>query len=182
MSKTPQNLKNFSNPQFDRGASALKYGVWYIVNSILFKTGFPISGIKVTCLRLFGAKVGKGVVIKPNVNIKFPWKLEIGNDVWIGEKVWVDNLDKVQIADNVCISQGAMLLCGNHNYKKSSFDLITAPIVLESGVWICAKATVGPGVICQENSILSPNSFANKSLEKDSVYMGVPAQKVKARF
>ena len=59
------------------------------------RSWFPISGFKRFLLRLFGAKIGKGVVIKPCVNIKYPWKLRIGNYVWIGENVWIDNLDTV---------------------------------------------------------------------------------------
>ena len=56
-------------------------------------------------MRLFGASVGKGVIINPRVNIKYPWKLVIGSNVWIGEKVWIDNLADVTIGDNVCLSQ-----------------------------------------------------------------------------
>ena len=71
-----------------------------------------------------------------------PWKLKVGNNVWIGEDVWIDNLELVDISDNVCISQGAMLLCGNHDFTSSTFDLIVKPIVLEDGVWIGAKSIV----------------------------------------
>ena len=96
-------------------------------------------------LRMTGASVGAGVVIKPRVTIKYPWKLAVGNHSWIGEQVWIDNLDQVTIGAHVCISQGALLLCGNHDYKKPTFDLITGPIVLEDGVWIGAKASVALG-------------------------------------
>ena len=80
------------------------------------------------------------MVIKPSVNIKYPWRLTIGSFVWIGEGVWIDNLENVVIGDNVCISQGAMLLCGNHNYKKTTFDLIVGSITLEDGVWVGAQS------------------------------------------
>ncbi|MDZ7624210.1 MAG: hypothetical protein U5J96_07185 [Ignavibacteriaceae bacterium] len=88
------------------------------------------NSFKIFALRFFGAKVGKGVIIKPCVNIKYPWFLEIGDNVWIGEEVWIDNLGKVKIGNNVCLSQGALLLCGNHNYKKETFDLIVGDITL----------------------------------------------------
>ena len=96
----------------------------------------------------FGARIGKGFVIKPAVNIKYPWKLKVGDDVWIGENVWIDNIGNVTIGSNVCISQGAMLLTGNHNYKSETFDLMIKPIVVEEGVWIGAKATIAPATIC----------------------------------
>jgi putative colanic acid biosynthesis acetyltransferase WcaF len=132
-------------------------------------------------LRLFGASVGKGVIIKPRVNIKYPWKLTIGNHVWIGEGVWIDNLGEVSIGDHSCISQGAMLLCGNHNYKKSSFDLMVGDIVLEEGVWVGAHAVVCPGVTCHSHSVLTVKSIATSNLESYTIYQGNPAIKVKAR-
>lgn len=180
MANLPQ-LNTFDNRSFHQGTSQMKVALWYLVNHFFINSFLPFSGLKKIFLRIFGAKIGIGVLIKPFVNVKYPWKLIIGNDVWIGEKVWIDNLDTVQIGDNVCISQGAMLLCGNHNYKSTTFDLITAPIILEEGVWICAKATVGPGVVCERGSILSPNSFANKNLKSMGIYSGVPAVYVKER-
>jgi putative colanic acid biosynthesis acetyltransferase WcaF len=143
---------------------------------------FPFMGIKKIWLRLFGAKVGKNVVIKPSVNIKYPWNLEIGNNVWIGEKVWIDNLAKVTIHENVCISQGVMLLTGNHNYKKTTFDLQTGEIILEEGVWIGAQSLVCPGVTCKSHSVLSGSSVLSENTEPYSIYRGNPAVKVKDRI
>ena len=175
------NLSSFNNSWFKPGNKP-KVLLWYFVNVLFFNNSlFPISKLKVLFLRIFGAKVGVAVFIKPSVNIKYPWKLDIGNNVWIGEGVWIDNLAKVKICDNVCISQGAMLLCGNHNYKKSSFDLITGEIVLEDGVWIGAQTVVCPGVKCKSHSILTVGSVANKDLEPFGIYKGNPAVKVKTR-
>ena len=132
-------------------------------------------------LRLFGASVGSGVVIKPRVTIKYPWKLAVGDHSWIGEQVWIDNLDQVTIGAHVCVSQGALLLCGNHDYKKPTFDLITGPIVLEKGVWIGAKASVSSGVTCKTHSVLSMGSLATGKLEAWQIYQGVPAMAKKRR-
>ena len=130
---------------------------------------------------MFGCSLGKGVVIKPNVNIKYPWKLSLGNYVWIGERVWIDNLDNVMIGNHVCISQGAMLICGSHNYKQKSFDLITKEIALNDGVWIGAKSIILPGVVAESHSILSAGSVISKNLESFTVYKGNPAEKVGSR-
>ena len=132
-------------------------------------------------LKLFGAKIGKGVVIKPSVNIKYPWKLSIGDHTWIGENVWIDNLGEVKIGANACISQGAMLLCGNHNYKKVAFDLIVGNIELEDGVWIGAHSVVCPGVKCKSHSLLAVKSVATKNLEAWKIYQGNPAIVVRDR-
>lgn len=170
------DLSSFNNSDYNPGPGILKRTLWYFVNWVFCLTPFPWpSGLKATLLKLFGAKVGKGLVLKPRVNIKYPWKLEIGNQVWIGEEAWIDNLDQVTIKDNVCISQGAMLLCGNHNYKRPTFDLITQPITLEEGSWVGAKATVCPGVTLLSHSILTVGSVASSSLESFGIYKGTPA-------
>ena len=175
------DLKSFKNTEYQPG-SALKRGIWYLVNFIFFKTSlFPFYSLKAFLLKSFGARVGKDVLIKPGVNIKYPWFLAIGDDVWIGENVWIDNLAQVTIGDNVCLSQGAFLLTGNHNYSFSGFDLITQPITLEAGVWIGAKAIVCPGVTCASHAVLAVGSIATHNLEAYGIYQGNPAQKLKER-
>ena len=175
------DFSKYKNKDFYPGNLILRI-LWYLFSLFFFKSSWlPFSFFKVFILRIFGAKIGKSVVIKPNINIKYPWKLSLGNYVWIGENVWIDNLDNIVIGNNVCISQGAFLLCGNHNYKKDSFDLITKPIILEDGVWIGAKSTVLPGVTAKSHSILSAGSVTSKNLEPYSVYRGNPVEKVSIR-
>ena len=167
----------------DIKAGKLKQVSWYCINVFFFKNPFIISsGLKVFLLQLFGATMGKGIVIKPCVNIKYPWKLTIGNHSWIGEQVWIDNLSEVVIGNHVCISQGALLLTGNHHYKKTSFDLVLGNIILEDGVWIGAKAVVCPGVVCSSHSILSVASVAVNHLEPYGIYKGNPAVKTSERI
>ncbi|MEO7801788.1 MAG: WcaF family extracellular polysaccharide biosynthesis acetyltransferase [Ginsengibacter sp.] len=176
-----QDLSKFNNSWYKPG-SVLKRSLWYITNILFFKSGlFPVSSVKCNMLRFFNATVGTGVIIKPNVNIKYPWFLVIRNNVWIGEGVWIDNLAQVTIHNNVCISQGAFLLTGNHNYSKISFDLFVKPIILEDGVWIGARSIVCPGVIAHNSSILQAGSVAVADLEEQGIYAGNPAVKIKLR-
>src|SRR3569832_1569388 len=150
------DLSSYNNHPYHPGGNALKRLLWYYTNLFFFKSGWlPVYGLKVALLRLFGAKVGKRVAIKPGVNIKYPWNLVIGNDVWIGENVWIDSLAMVTIGSNVCLSQGAVLLTGSHNYKKTAFDLITGPIILEDGVWIGAGAIVNQGITARSHAVLA---------------------------
>ena len=182
-SKGKVDLSAYDNSWYSPGAGRLKRGLWYVVNVLFFINPLnPSAGVKIMLLRLFGAKIGKGLVIKPGVNIKYPWFLEIGNHVWIGERVWIDNLALVRIGDHVCISQGAMLLTGNHHYRKPAFDLITGEIKLEEGCWVGAFAIVCPGVICGTHSVLSVNSVAAETLEPYWVYKGNPAVKTRERI
>jgi len=176
------DLSKYNNNWFQPGNS-LKRITWHYTNCLFFKSGyFPFYRLKVFLLRLFGSNIGKGVLIKPFVNIKYPWLLTIGNHVWIGENVWIDNVANVRIGNNVCLSQGAILLTGNHNYKKQRFDLLIGEIVLEDGVWIGAQSIVCPGVTCKDHSILSVGSVATKNLEPFFIYSGNPAVKLRERI
>jgi putative colanic acid biosynthesis acetyltransferase WcaF len=137
------DLSQYNNSWFQIGASKFKWGLWLICKGLFFMNPFfPLMGFKVWLLKMFGAKVGKGLVIKTSVNIKFPWNLTIGNNVWLGERVWIENQGQVMLDDSVCLSQGATLMTGNHNYKKTTFDLMVAPIHLQHGVWIGCNAVV----------------------------------------
>jgi putative colanic acid biosynthesis acetyltransferase WcaF len=165
-----------------RPGHPVKKVLWLITSLVFFQnSAFPFYSLKRFLLRLFNAKVGKGVVIKPSVLIKYPWLLEIGDYAWIGEKVWIDNLALVVIGNNACLSQGAFLLTGNHNYKLPTFDLIVSGITLKEGVWIGAKAVVCPGVTCESHSILAVGSIATRTLSEYCIYQGNPAVKVKDR-
>jgi len=176
------DLSKFDNSWYEVG-SIIRRVLWYISNFIFFKTLIPYPyKLKVFILRFFGAKVGKNVVIKPDVNIKFPWFLEIGDNVWIGENAWIDNLTWVKIGNNVCISQGAYICTGNHNYKKESFDLIVKPVIIEDGVWIGAKSVVCPGIRMKNHSILTVCSILNTDAEEYTIYRGNPAQPIRKRI
>lgn len=182
MQNTKTDLSQFNNNWYDPGAGLIKRTIWYFVNAFVLKSAMPFMGIKKTLLQLFGAKLGTNLTLKPHVSIKYPWKLEIGDHVWIGENVWIDNLGKVKIGNNVCISQGALLLSGNHDYTKKTFDLIIKDIVIEDGAWIGAKATVPQGVTIGSHAVLSVNSVASGNLEPYCIYRGNPAVKVKDRI
>ncbi len=177
------DLSSYNNFPFHPGGNAAKRLLWYYTNAFFFKTSlFPVNSLKTFLLRLFGAKVGKMVIIKPGVNVKYPWHLIIGDHCWIGENVWIDSLVPITIGNNVCISQGAVLLTGSHNYKKTSFDLITSPVILADGVWIGACAIVNPGVTAASHSVLTSGSVATRNMEAYSIYQGNPAVKTRGRI
>ena len=177
------DLSKFNNTWYSTNGSIAARALWMVISAIIFQNNlFPFYRAKIILLKIFGAKIGQNCVIKPCVNIKYPWNLELGDYVWIGEQVWIDNLSNVHIESNVCISQGALLITGNHDYKKIGFDLIVDQIILEEGVWICAKSIVGPGVICRKNSILCLGSVANKELSSNGIYQGNPAIRIKDRL
>ena len=175
------DLSKYDNSWYKPG-SKVKIILWFLVNSCFINNYLPIPVVvKVMILRLFGAKIGQGVMIKPKVNIKYPWFLSIGDHVWIGEEVWIDNYTWVTLANNTCISQGAMLLTGNHDYKSTGFGLMIGEIKLEEGACIGAKSVVCPNVTVYSHSVLSVGSVATKDLDSYSIYQGNPSTKVRDR-
>ncbi|HWW00918.1 MAG TPA: WcaF family extracellular polysaccharide biosynthesis acetyltransferase [Candidatus Acidoferrum sp.] len=179
---SPVNLSRFSTGQFERGAGPLKEALWVATSLLLFQLcPLKLSALKCWVLRRFRATIGKGVVIKPSVKITFPWKLTLGDHVWLGEECWLLNLAPIVIDSNVCISQRAFLCTGNHNYKSAQFDLITKPIRIRSGAWVGAGAFVGPGVTVGGHAVLAAGSVATCDLEDYGIYQGNPAAFVKTR-
>jgi putative colanic acid biosynthesis acetyltransferase WcaF len=171
------DLSQFDNQWYKPGASAIVRLIWYFTSAVFFQSALLIPyQLKASILRLFGARVGKKVVIKPRVTIKYPWRLSVGDYAWIGEQVWIDNLDQVTIGNHACLSQGALLLTGNHDFKKASFDLIVKPIEIGEGAWIGARAMVTQGVEVGGHAVLTAGSVATKNLSPYTVYKGNPAE------
>ncbi|MCB0756931.1 MAG: WcaF family extracellular polysaccharide biosynthesis acetyltransferase [Flavobacteriales bacterium] len=180
--KPRADLSRFDNSDFPLGAGLIKRTLWYFVNALFFINPlFPFRSPKPLLLRLFGAKVGKGVVIHPGVNIKFPWKLSIGDHVWIGQRAWLDNIDQLTIHNNVVISQGAMLILGSHDYRKPDYPTLAGPVVLEEGSWVGAGALVLGGVTFRSHALLSAGSVTGKDLRAYTIYRGNPALPVRDR-
>jgi putative colanic acid biosynthesis acetyltransferase WcaF len=173
-------LSRYSTAGFDRGASRFKEIAWHAMKSCFFMTPWPLpSALRAALLRLFGAKVGAHVVIRSRVNISFPWRLMIGDHVWLGEEAMILSLAPVTIESNVCVSQRAFLCTGSHNFRSETFDLQTKPITLRSGCWIAAQAFVGPGVEVGSGSVVSAGSVALENVPPNSMARGNPAVVVK---
>jgi putative colanic acid biosynthesis acetyltransferase WcaF len=175
------SLDEYDNREFDRGRCLLIEQIWLLAQAIFLSSWFPGSMFRVVLLRIFGARIGKGVVLKPGVRVKFPWRLTIGDYSWIGEDVWIDNLVTVTIGADCCISQAVYLCSGSHNWNSQGFDLITKPIVIQDKVWLAAKSVVGPGVTVREGAVLALGSVATRDLEPWRIHLGNPALPFKRR-
>lgn len=175
-------LDQYTTGSYTPGAPLWKQILWYFIGSPLVSSyGLPFSGLKVWLLRRFGAKIGCHVRIKPGVFVKFPWRLTVGDYVWIGERAWLDNLAPINLASHVCISQDVYLCTGNHSWSDPNFGLRTAPIEIQTGSWIAARAVVGPGVTVGKGAVLTLASVTGRSLEPMTIYAGNPAQPIKIR-
>ncbi len=175
-------LDRYSLDAYTPGAPLWKQVLWYFFGSPLVQSYLlPFSSLKVWILERFGATMGQQVRIKPGVRIKFPWRLTVGNYVWIGEETWIDNLSPVVLQDHVCLSQGVYLCTGNHDWSHPHFKLAPASIVIEASSWIAAKCVIGPGVTVRSGAVMCLGSVTGRSLEGMTVYSGNPAQPIRAR-
>lgn len=168
--------------QHQPGRSWLWGVAWYVVSMLLFESGFfPFSRAKRQILRFFGAEVGFGCVIKPNIRIKYPWRLRIGTNVWLGQSVWIDNIADVSIASHSCVSQGAYLCTGSHDYTSPSFDLITGEIHLQDGTWVGARAVILPAVNIGSHAVVAAGSVVARDVPAWTMVGGSPARAIKPR-
>ncbi|PZO40574.1 MAG: colanic acid biosynthesis acetyltransferase WcaF [Pseudanabaena frigida] len=175
-------LDRYTTSDYKTGAPIWKQVLWYFIGAPIVRSYLiPFSVLKVNILRWFGAEIGRGVRIKTGVRIKFPWRLIIKDFVWIGEDTWLDNLAPITIESHCCISQGVYFCTGNHDWSDRDFALRTAPIYLESGCWIAARAIVVAGVRVGQGAVLSIGSVATRSLEPMTIYSGNPAIAIKSR-
>lgn len=174
-------LDRFSNDDFSRGASIYVEALWLVVSGLLVSSWIPGSKWRCGLLKLFGARIGEGVIIKPGVQIKYPWRLTIGSFCWIGERTWIDNLAEVRVGDHVCISQGVYLCTGSHDWSSDTFDLITGSIVIENGAWVGAFSRLAPGSVVGENAVLTLGSVGARELEANTIYKGNPARPANLR-
>lgn len=173
-------LRAYDNSGFDRGRAPWIEALWVLVKCSFFLSPLPWpSEMRVALLRAFGAEIGRGVVVRARVNITFPWKLTVGDDVWIGEEVLILSLAPVVIESNVCLSQRAFLCTGSHDFHAPKFDLVTKPITIRSSSWIAAQAFVAPGVEIGPGSVVAAGSVVLENVPPKSLAGGNPAGVVK---
>lgn len=163
---TPRNLASYNNSSFNPGRGTIVRIAWYYVSLIFLESGwFPVSSLKCWLLRRFGATVGTGVVIKPHVRVKYPWQLVVGDHCWIGQEVWIDNLACVTLESDVCLSQGVYLCTGSHDHRSPTFELKTAPITIQHGAWIAARAIVLGGAVVGRGEVVGAGAVRRRTNE-----------------
>lgn len=144
---TERRLAAFSGAGYNKGRPKAVQALWFATQNLLFAAWWCPATLRPRILRLFGAKVGKGVFIRHRVRVLWPWKLEIGDNCWIGEGAWLLNLEPIRMGSNVCLSQEAFLCTGGHSPRSETFEYRNAAIELDDSVWVGARATVMPGAV-----------------------------------
>jgi putative colanic acid biosynthesis acetyltransferase WcaF len=171
------DLSSYSAADFDRGASRVREALWIAASLLFFRAPWPIpSAARRGLLRIFGAKVGRGVVLRSGICITFPWRLTAGDHVWIGENVRILNLAPVSIGSHVCVSQEVFLCTGSHDFNRRNFALKTAPICIQDHSWIAARAFIGPAVTVGRRSLVAAGCVLMRSIPENSRVAGNPAR------
>jgi putative colanic acid biosynthesis acetyltransferase WcaF len=172
----PLDLSKPDNSLLKRGRPLIVEGLWYFIGSPLVRSEFlPFSKLKSLVLRVFGARIGRGVYIKPGVRVKFPWYLKVGDYTWLGERVWIDNLAQVTIGSHACVSQDVYLCTGNHDWSHPNMRLFHKPIELRDGCWIAARSMVCPGVTVGECAVVVGGSVVAANVPDYEIRGGNPA-------
>ena len=173
-------LSRYDDSDFSRGAPAWEEACWLLVRGLFFQTFVPWpSALRVALLRVFGARVGRGVVVRANVNISFPWRLTVGDHVWFGEEAGILSLADVVIESHVCIIQRAYLCTGSDDFRREDFKLVTRPITVRAGSWIAAAAFIAPGVEIGAGAVVAAGSVVTHNVPPDTLVRGNPAVAVK---
>ncbi|MBS8228121.1 WcaF family extracellular polysaccharide biosynthesis acetyltransferase [Vannielia litorea] len=182
MEQKCQSLSEFQVPPGFRGRSALVVQLWWIVQATLIRLSpQPLYGWRAFWWRAFGARVGKGVKIRPSARVTYPWKVTIGDHCWIGDRAELYSLETIKIGSDVCISQDAYICTGSHDMTRRDFAYDCHPVLFEDQCWIAAGAFVGPGVTVGEGAVLAARSVAMRSLDAHQVHVGQPARAIGAR-
>jgi putative colanic acid biosynthesis acetyltransferase WcaF len=177
-----QDLSRFRLPDGFRGRPSWFVQLWWLFDALFVRPAPQVLySWRRFALRLFGAKVGHRVLIRPGVRVTFPWKLAIGDHCWIGDNATLYNIEKITIGEHSVISQDAYLCTGSHDYCKISFPLIASPINVESECWIAARAFIGPGVTIGHGAIVGTSAVVLSNIEPAEIVAGVPARTVGIR-
>ncbi len=177
-----QQLDSFVLPEGFRGRSAFVVQVWWLFQALFINTSPQfLYGWRRFSLKLFGAKIGKDVLIRPSVKVTYPWKLSIGDYSWVGDNVELYSLGEIEIGSHAVISQKSYLCAGTHIYTKPTFDILSKRIVIGDGVWLCTDVFVAPGVTIGNQTVVGARSTVLTDLPKSTVCAGYPAQPIKPR-
>jgi putative colanic acid biosynthesis acetyltransferase WcaF len=178
-----QNLSEFKLPAGFRGKSVFIVQFWWIVQATIFsKSPQFLYGWRRFLLRIFGAKIGRGVMVRPSVRVTYPWKLEIGDYAWVGDHAELYTLGNITLGAHSVVSQGCYLCTGSHDYSKIKFDIYALPIIIEPEAWIASDVFVAPGVTVGRGAVVGARSSVFNDMPAYMVCVGYPAKPIRKRI
>lgn len=164
MSAGSWSLARFRGDDYDKGRGPAWQVAWLLASGCVTTRWWCPVGLRMAVLRAFGADLAPGVLVRHRVRIHWPWKLSVGADSWIGEDVWLLNLEPITIGSDVCISQGVLLCTGSHDRDSPTFEYDNAPIVIADGAWVAARATVLRGVTVGAGAVVGATALVSRDV------------------
>lgn len=178
-----QDLSTFRLPDGFRGRPGWFVQLWWLTQGTFFRLSPQVAyGFRRLLLRAFGAKVGKGAIIRPSVVVTYPWKVEIGDYAWIGDDAVLYSLGEIRIGAHSVVSQKSYLCAGDHDYRLPDFPIRARPIEIGSEVWVGADVFVGPGVSIGDRTVVGARSSVFRDLPSGFLCLGSPCVPVKPRL
>jgi putative colanic acid biosynthesis acetyltransferase WcaF len=177
-----QNLSLFKLPANFRGKSAIFVQIWWVVQSSLFRLSPQFAyGFRRSLLRAFGARIGRGVIIRPTVVVTYPWKVSIGDYAWIGDDVVLYSLGEIEIGTSAVVSQRSYLCAADHDYSQVSFPIRQRKVTISSEAWLAADVFIAPGVTVGNGAVIGARSSVFSDMPARMVCFGNPCRSVKPR-
>ena len=164
------DLSRFTGRGYDKGRPFAVQVLWMIVSRSFSMRWWCPNSVRVRILRAFGAEIADGVLIH------WPWKLTVGESSWIGEDVWILNLEPVVIGSNTCISQDVLLCTGSHDQRSPTFEFDNAPITIGDSVWIAARATVLRGVSIGSEATVGATALVHRDVPAGATVLAARMQ------
>lgn len=171
-----QDLSKFRVPVGFRGRSGFVVILWQFVQATIFAgSPQPAYGWRRWLLRMFGASVGRGVLIRPSARVTFPWKVEFDDHCWVGDHAEIYSLGAVRIGKSAVVSQRSYICAGTHDYQEVSFPLVVRPVVIEAEAWIAADCFVAPGITIGRGAVVGARSTVLADVPPGAIVGGHPA-------
>jgi len=171
----------FEGPSFSL-ANRLQRASWQLICGVLFwPSPIALHGWRCWLLRRFGARIGPGCAIYPDVRIWAPWNLRMAAQACLGPAVHCYNMAPVQLGRRALVSQRSHLCTGSHDYESETFALTMAPITIGDDAWVCAESFVGPGIAIGPGAVVGARAVVTRSLPAWTVCAGNPCRAIKPR-
>lgn len=172
-----QDLSTFAVAHGWRGRSAAIVAMWQLVQATVFAWSPQFAyAWRRWLLRLFGAEVGKGVLIRQTARVTYPWKARFGEHCWIGDHAEIYSLDRISVGAHSVISQRCYLCAGTHSHDCISFPLLGKPITIGEEVWIATDSFIAPGVQVGDGAIVASRSTVLSDVPPRAIVAGCPAR------
>jgi putative colanic acid biosynthesis acetyltransferase WcaF len=177
-----QDLSAFEMPANFRGRPGWYVQLWWIVDALLFRPSPQVLyGWRRMLLRCFGARIGRGAVIRPSARITYPWKVSIGAHAWIGDEATLYSLGPIEIGAHTVISQRCYLCAADHDYRRSTFPIRARAVTVGAHAWVATDVFVAPGVTIGDAAVVGARSTVLHDLPAAMVCYGYPAVAVRPR-